>query len=76
MLELSTPYNAEMVLAGKESVTASFNRAIIESHGLTHVFRTTKNVERIMLAPPQVPVVTLAAIEKVLEERWFEDTNI
>jgi len=76
MLELSTPYNAETVLGDKESATASFNRAIIESHGLAHVFRTTKNIERVTLAPPQVPVVTLAAIERVVEERWFEDTNI
>jgi len=76
MLQLSTPYNSEVVLGGNDSITASFNRAIIESHGLTHVFRTTKSMERITLAPPQVPAVTTGIIEKVLEERWFEDTNI
>jgi len=76
LLELNTPYNAEAVLAGKETTTASFNRAIIESHGLTHVFRTTKAIERVMLTPPQVPAVTMGVFEKIIEERWFEDTNI
>jgi predicted nucleic acid-binding protein len=60
MLELDIPYNPETYLSGSEVATSEFNRAIIESEGLTHIFRTIKEIKRIIVPPqlPHIPVPT------------------
>jgi len=76
ILQLSTPYNTEAVLGGNDTVTADFNRALIESGDLTHVFRTRKKIDRVTLTPPQVPAPTPGIFERILAEQWLEDNNI
>lgn len=76
LLELSVPYNPEIILGTDEVSTGVFNRAIIESWELTHVFRTMKEVRRMQLVPPQVPLPTIGYQEKILSENWVADNSI
>ncbi len=76
LFHLSTPYYPEAVLEEGEVATGSFERAIVESADLTHVFRTRKEVRRVSLEPPQVQVPTAAYQERIMSENWVEDTNI
>jgi hypothetical protein len=76
LLLLSTPYNAEAELGSNDLATCSYNRAIIESDGMTHVFRTTKEIRRVTLSPPQVPVPAVVPVERILDEKWLRDDAI
>jgi sulfur relay (sulfurtransferase) DsrC/TusE family protein len=76
LLEMSTPYNPETILGSDEVSTGVFNRAIIESLELTHVFRTIKEIKRIQLSPPQVSIPTIVYPEKILSEGWIMDSSI
>ena len=75
LLQLSVPYHPEIVLAGNETNSADLNRAIIESNGLTHVFRTNREVTRITLSPPIVPSPVVAYQERIISERWVKDDS-
>lgn len=77
ILELNIPYNPEKYLSGSESVTSDFNRAIIESSDLSHVFRTSKEIKRVQVPPqPGIPIPTVGYQEIILQEGWILDNNI
>jgi hypothetical protein len=76
LLELSVPYNREAVLGDRDLATGIFNRAIIESDDLTHMFRTTRQIRRVTFSPPQVPTPAEGYTERELDERWVQDNNI
>lgn len=76
ILQLSVPYHPEIVLGGAEVNTGIFNRAIIESDNLTHVFRTTKEVKRITVTPPTISMPTVGYQERIISQRWEKDDNI
>ncbi len=76
VLQLSVPYNPEIILGANEVATGNFNGAIIESGNLTHVFRTVKEVKRVSLAPPVVPSPTLGCQERIISINWLEDNSI
>jgi hypothetical protein len=76
VLQLSVPYNPETILGDNEVATGIFNMAIIESDNLTHVFRTIKEVKRVTLGPPMVPLPTVGAQERVISTSWLEDNGI
>ena len=76
LLQLSVPYNPEIILGVNEVATGNFNGAIIESDNLTHVFRTVKEVKRVSLAPPVVPSPTVGCQERIISINWLEDNSI
>lgn len=76
LLLLSSPYNPEAELGSSEVVTRSYNRAVIESDGMTHVFRTTKEIRRVPLSPPQVTVPSAVPVERILDEKWLRDDTV
>ncbi|MEA2074983.1 MAG: serine protease [Euryarchaeota archaeon] len=76
LLQLSVPYNPEIVLGDKEIATGVFNQAIIESGNLTHVFRTVKEVKRVSLEPPMVPLPTVGCQERIISVNWLEDNTV
>lgn len=76
VLELSVPYHPETVLTTTDVAVGTFNRAIIESIDLTHVFRTIKEVTRVEVGPPQIPVPTVGYQERIISEKWVEDNTI
>ena len=76
LLQLSVPYNPEIVLGDKEIATGVFNQAIIESGNLTHVFRTVKEVKRVSLEPPMVPSPTVGCQERIISVNWLEDNTV
>lgn len=77
ILELNIPYNPEIYLSGSESGTFDFNRAIVESSDLTHVFRTKKEVKRVQIpSQPGIPIPTIGHQERVLQEGWRLDNII
>jgi len=77
ILELNKPYNPEMYLSGLESITVDFSRAIIESFNLTHIFKTKKEIKKV-LVPQQsgVPIPTIGYQEIILQEGWVLDNLI
>ncbi len=76
LLQLSTPYHPETVLGQSDVAIGNFDRAIIESDNMTYVFRTKKDIKRVLLGPPQVPATTVAHQERILSEGWVEDNNL
>ncbi len=76
ILELDNAYNGEIELGAVDSKVSSFNRGIIESLDLTHVFRTTKEIRRIEVPqpPPMVPVMGIQ--ERIVNEGWIEDNQL
>ncbi|MBS3794134.1 MAG: hypothetical protein KGY80_04515 [Candidatus Thorarchaeota archaeon] len=75
-LLLNQPYHPESELNEGDSVVAELNRAIIETTGLTHVFRTRKEINRVEIKPPAIPQPTIGYQERVLEEGWFQNEKI
>jgi hypothetical protein len=73
LLELRNPYNADGFLGSRDVAVGSFDRAIIETSALTHVFRTTKEVKRVPGASPTDPP---RIQERSSFESWTIDNNI
>lgn len=76
LLKLSVPYHPEQILNGQNKATGDLARAIIETKGFTHVFRTKKEVTKTELTPPIVPQPQPAYMEAVLSETWEKDNNL
>jgi hypothetical protein len=78
LLKLNVPASVELGLpSDQESKTVDFNRAIIESSRLTHVFRTKTLIKR--EAPIQRGVLVATDAEpksRTLDERWIEDNSL
>jgi hypothetical protein len=74
--ELDIPYNPEMYLSASDSGVFNFNRAIIESINLTHVFRTRKELRRVPIQQQGIPMPAIAYQERLLSEEWVEDNTI
>lgn len=84
IIMLDRPYNPEVVLGSDKVKTGDFNRAVIESLGLTHVFRTKKEITRLQTTvqvkipgiPSPVPQTVLTYQERLLQEEWLADDTI
>jgi len=76
LLQLSVPYHPEQILKGQDKVTGSLDRAIVETIGLTHVFRSKREVSRFELKPPAVPIPQPGYVERNLGEAWVTDNSI
>jgi hypothetical protein len=78
LLSLRQPYNPEGFLGTQNTLQGNFNRAIIESADLTHVFRTTKTVQRVQVQQPglPVPIPVSGYQETVSFEGWVNDQSI
>ncbi len=75
LLDLRSPYNAEGFLDTNDTKIGNFNRAIVETTVLTHVFRTTKEVSRTEVQPlGAAPKSEIG--ERVSFESWIEDNNV
>jgi len=74
-LALRNPYSAEGFLGVKETVTGKFNRAIVETTELTHVFRTTKEVKRVQVQLPDETMPTTKLQERLSFEGWIVDDS-
>lgn len=75
ILLIDRPYNPEVVLGTNDRTVTDFNRAIIESIDLTHVFRTRKETRRVTVSQPGAPPV-IGYQERTLQEEWTEDSAI
>jgi hypothetical protein len=76
LLEMSTPYNPEVVLGASDTATGQFDRCIIESNDLTHVYRTRKVIRRVEVMTPGMPIPVIGYQERVLSEAWVEDNSV
>lgn len=74
LLTMGVPYNPEVVLGTDESITAQFERCVVESHDLTHFYRTVKNIQRHQIVRDGVP--QYGYLERVLSESWVEDNEL
>lgn len=76
ILMMDKPYNREIVLGADNEKISDFNRAIIESIDLTHVFRTRKEIKRTKVSQAGIPQPIEGYQERNLREEWIEDNNI
>ncbi|MEX1255562.1 MAG: serine protease [Dehalococcoidia bacterium] len=76
LLELGTPYNADGFLGAEQQTVGTFPRAVIETTDLTHVFQTTKNIQRIQVQQPGLPVPTVAIQERASFEGWLPSDTL
>lgn len=73
LLSLRQGYNADGFLGALPQATGDFDRAIIETTDLTHVFRTTRDVQRMPM--PGMPM-QIGIQERTLSEGWLVDDNV
>ncbi len=73
LMELTMPYSAEAFLGRQQVATGTFIRAAIESEIMTNVFRTIKQITRVTIQPPAVPVPTPGHQEIVIDEGWIRN---
>ena len=76
MIMMDKPYHPEVVLGTDDEKVGDFNRAIIESIDLTHVFRTKKEIKRVEVTQPGIPHPVIGYQERVLQEGWTEDNDL
>lgn len=77
LLDLQVPHNVEGFLGADQTKVGNFNRAIFETTALTHVFRTTKEVQRVTVQMPGVLMQPTGAIqERVSFEGWIVDNDV
>jgi hypothetical protein len=70
LMELNTPYLPGTFLGQQQSATGTFIRGAIESELMTHLFRTVRQVNQVVITPPVVPAPTRGYQENVIEEGW------
>jgi len=76
ILRLADPYSSEDALGTAEKATRNFDRAIIESDDISHVFRSIRELNRQTIQLPQVPFPTPTVIERTISEGWIQDNNL
>jgi hypothetical protein len=76
ILMMDKPYNPEVALGTDEVKITDFNRAIIESINLTHIFRTKKEIRRIQVTQPGIPHPVIGYQERILQDEWMEDNTL
>lgn len=76
MIMIDKPYHPEVILGTDNEKVNDFNRAVIESIDLTHVFRTKKEIKRVEVSQPGIPHPMVAYRERILQEEWLEDDSI
>lgn len=76
LLQLGTSYNADGFLGADDQRLGTFTRAIIETSELTNVFQTTKDIQRVQIPQPGVPVPMVAFHERPTFEGWRPDLNV
>lgn len=76
ILELDVQYNPELYLSTSDSGTIDFNRGIIESIGVLHVYRTRREIKRVEIPQSGIPLPVIGYQERTLQEGWIEDNSI
>lgn len=74
LLELNVPYNPEAYLGPSNTATFDLNRGILESRGLTHVFRSKLKVQRVRITQQGVPQ-TVYHTSKLFQS-WVQDNTL
>ena len=76
MLELPNPHSPELAIGDSEESRSSFDRAIVESIDLTHVFRSDRMFRRVFIPIPKTDAVAPTVIEGIVHDGWVEDNTI
>ncbi|UJG43724.1 MAG: serine protease [Candidatus Heimdallarchaeum endolithica] len=76
ILKLDTVYNPEALLGNSDKNIFTFYRGIIETNSLLHVYKTKKEVRRVISNHPNTFIPIIGYQEKIVEEGWFEETEI
>lgn len=76
ILLLEQPFNPETFLGTEPKKVGQFDRALIESRELTHVFRTIKSIERASITQPGIPIPVSGYQEIINQEEWIKCLDI
>ena len=76
LLQLTVPYNQDVVLGERSQAIATFTRGIIESSASTHAFQTTREITRLQVTPPGAPGPVTGFQDRTIEERWIANAEV
>ncbi len=76
IIMMDKPYHPEVILGEENVKIVNFNRAVIESLNLTHVYRTKKEIKRLQVSQAGIPHPSIIYQERILQEEWVEDNNL
>lgn len=74
-LNLRVPYNADGMLGPNQTTVETFHRAIVETTEVTTVYRTTRELQRVQMQMPGMPVAP-GVQERTSFESWIVDGNV
>lgn len=69
-IELFAPYSQETLLGQDNDKIAIFQRAFVETREGGYVYSTTKQVKRVSITQPNMPMPVEGFQERVLEDGW------
>ncbi len=70
MLSLNELFSEESFLVEENERSGTFNRAIIQSEKLIHIFQTEKIIQRHQFKVPPVPIPQTGYTQKVIRQGW------
>lgn len=76
LLSLDVPYHPELYLGSQDTIVVRLNRGIMETKGLTHVYRSNLHIQRVQVTVPQSPIPTIGYQHRGLGESWILDNAI
>ena len=72
MFSLNEDFSQEVFLGAGDKKQGLFNRAIIQSESLTHIFQTESIIERKTIQHPQIPIPQTIYPEIILKQGWVK----
>ena len=76
LLQLTVPYNPDVLLGEGDVTRQTFTRAVIESTLMTHAFQTIKEIKRVQITPPGAPAPTIGFQERTISDGWSKNLII
>lgn len=73
IVKIDQPYHPEVILENSDSKIVNLDRAIIESEGLTHIFRTKREIKRTEIPLKGIPTPSIGYQQRNLQESWVEE---
>ncbi|MEK6690067.1 MAG: serine protease [Nitrospirota bacterium] len=74
MLELNISYNPDTFLGNEEQKIGRFNRAVIESEFITDVFITEREIKKVQVSQPGMPIPMTGVQERTISEGWVRES--
>ena len=75
VLSLEDIFTEESFLGGDVEKTDTFNRAILQSENLLHIFQTESTFRRHQIQVPQLPIPQMGYTQIIIKQAWNKISN-